>query len=87
MKWFKVYPHRNTVTAVDVVRATGSSVWIEGDPRRHSRVGSLRYFDNFEEAHRYVLEKLDTQIAGLRHRLQITQRDREHAATITEADT
>lgn len=66
------------IHAVEVEKATESSVWIKG--RRKSRFGGyVSFFPTFEEAKAFLQEKADRNVASLRVQLE---RANGHAGNI-----
>ena len=71
---FYACKYRNEIKKRDVVRETDSSVWVKnlfGETRRRNKVSSTdRYCDTWEEAHAYLLEVAESQVAYHKNQLQ-----------------
>lgn len=60
------------IETVEVERETDSSVWING--RRNAKTTSWdKYWDSWEEAHAYLLEKAERSLQSARRSLEMAQ--------------
>jgi poly(3-hydroxyalkanoate) synthetase len=63
---------RQLIEAVEVERETDSSVWIKGN--RNAKITSYhKYWDSWEEAHAYLLERADRSLQDARRALERAQ--------------
>lgn len=69
---FRAGDYRNRITAIEIERETDSSVWIGG--RRSAKSTEYdNYFDTWDEAHKFLLDKAGALLDAARHRLQQAQ--------------
>lgn len=62
----------HAIATVNVDRETESSVWING--QRHAKKSSFKkYWDTWQEAHAYLLEKAEARLQIARAELQRAQ--------------
>lgn len=60
---------RGRIKTVEVERETESSVWING--RRNAKLNNYKnYFDTWEEAHSYLMEKAQRKVNEARKSLE-----------------
>ena len=63
---------KNLIEEIDVERETDSSVWING--RRSAKNSSWhKYWDSWEEAHAFLLEKAEKSLQSARRSLERAQ--------------
>ena len=62
-----------TIVEVEVQRETEISVWINGRRRNKRSRDWANFFDRWDEAKAYLMEKYAARLAGARRRLEIAQ--------------
>lgn len=63
---------KNPIEKIEVERETDSSVWIKG--RRSVKDSSwLKYFDSWEDAHSFLLQKAEKNLISARRSLERAQ--------------
>jgi hypothetical protein len=67
--WFEVWSDK--IKSVQVEKHTENSVWIDG--QRRGRWSWRAYFPTWEEAHKYLLDKAETDLESARLALQRQQ--------------
>ena len=63
----------NTIEMVEVMRESEHSVWLRGGKRQKKHSSWRSYFDSWEEAHGYILERAERKVNSIKLRLNSAQ--------------
>ena len=64
----------NNIIPVEIIRETASSVWLKNESQyRKKKCDSWNFFDTFDEAKAFLIEKFNKEISNLENELKYKQ--------------